>query len=88
MIIGIAPQLIVSWRTVRSSGEKPRILVFGRKRAMARTVNPVRDMQRMASASISVATRQAAMVMVSVTLASASPSSVCTSSVRWGAQPS
>ena len=37
------PQLMESWCTVRSLVEKPRILARGRKRAIDRTVNPLRE---------------------------------------------
>ena len=67
ILIGVAPQLIVSWRIVRSSGLKPRIGASGRNRAMARTVNPEREMQQMAFGSICWDACQVARVMVSVT---------------------
>ncbi len=46
--MGVAPQLIVSWRTVRSLVLKPRICACGRKRAIERTVKPLRDRQMIA----------------------------------------
>jgi hypothetical protein len=62
----VVPQLIESWCRVRSSVVKPRILAWGRNRAIERTVNPLRDRQMIALAPISVAARCAADVMALV----------------------
>jgi hypothetical protein len=53
-------------RTVRSDGDRPSILVSGRKRAIARAVRPDRVQQMMASTSMSIAACHAAWVMACV----------------------
>ena len=60
------PQLMRSWRIVRSDGVVARIGAAGRNRAMALAVAPVRVQAMMAAAFSSWAARHAAAVIAAV----------------------